>query len=328
MPVKKLKEKRNCIVRDRPCRRIFGGSSICFVASPSAEQVGLEIDVIKNVLKEEDIEAYVAVENFDPAKDIFCSKICAKIIESRLCVVILTGTGEGKTGNFPNPNVYYEYGLMNAWGKEIIPVQREGEQLAFNVRSLDTIKYAPETLRERFHRALRIVLSNIEQDSEEASERAGLEEMLDYYMELKDCSRLRGTVGMAKDIGFLAYRNWRFGVIVTGAETADRLYFSTRILFRRVERYMNKLEAELDEIRQKREDEAADGKTRDYLENIQKEKRLEIHKVRHLEILIVDSSGLKLGEDLVRKLRTIDSTLEPSIVLLSPEEIRGELGLG
>lgn len=113
MKTGQIKRNEECIVRDRPCGRIFGGSNTCFVASPSPEIVGYELDIIRTALEKEEIEPYIAVENVDPGKDIFCTKICTKIIESKLCVVVLTGETKSKKV-LPNPNVYYEYGLMTA----------------------------------------------------------------------------------------------------------------------------------------------------------------------------------------------------------------------
>ena len=41
----------------------------------------------------------------------------------------------------PNANVYYEYGIMTSFNKNIIPIQKESHQLAFNIRGLDILKY-------------------------------------------------------------------------------------------------------------------------------------------------------------------------------------------
>ncbi len=132
---------KTCIVRDRPCGRIFTGSNTCFVACPASDDVGLEIDIIKSALLDEEIEPYIAVEHFEAGRDIFCTKICTKIIESKFCVVVLSGnTNEGGIV-MPNANVYYEYGAMTAWKKYVIPIQRSDQKLGFNIQSFDTIKY-------------------------------------------------------------------------------------------------------------------------------------------------------------------------------------------
>jgi len=132
---------RDCIVRHQDCKRIFGGSRICFVASPSSEEVALELEIIKQKLREMNIEPYIAVEQREFQKDIFCEKICSKIIESLFCIVILNDVEDENGVRKPNANVYYEYGLMTAFKKKIIPIQLEGQKLAFNIQSLDTLKY-------------------------------------------------------------------------------------------------------------------------------------------------------------------------------------------
>ena len=97
---------KSCVVRKQTCGRIFSGSRTCFIATPAADSVALELDIIKSVLKEFEIEPYVAIENFDPAKDIFCEKVCTKIIESQFCIVLLTDPLIDQRPS-PNPNVYY-----------------------------------------------------------------------------------------------------------------------------------------------------------------------------------------------------------------------------
>lgn len=157
---KTLGLNEHCFIRSQYCSRAYGGSRLCFIACPSGDQLQLEIDVIKAVLRDNNIEPYVAVENCEPGKDIFCEKICAKMIESQFCAVLLSDIiYAGKDRATPNPNVYYEYGLMVAMHKTIIPLQRQDAPLAFNIQSLDTLTYNPKTLRGVFQTALKRVLS-------------------------------------------------------------------------------------------------------------------------------------------------------------------------
>lgn len=84
---------------------------------------------------------------------------------------------EGK--NFPNPNVYYEYGLMTSLRKHIIPLQKEGQKLAFNIQSYDTIKYNNSNMSSEMERALRDAVritdeSKVPGNDEEISERSML----------------------------------------------------------------------------------------------------------------------------------------------------------
>jgi hypothetical protein len=57
--------------------------------------------------------------------------------------------------NIPNPNVYYEYGLMTSLRKHIIPLQKENLELAFNIQSYDTIKYTSKNIGTELDRAIK-----------------------------------------------------------------------------------------------------------------------------------------------------------------------------
>jgi hypothetical protein len=164
---------------------MFSASNTAFIACPGAESVALELDIIRSVLEHRTLEPYIAIENYDPAKDVFCEKICTKIIESKLCVVLLTDPlmPEGYTS--PNPNVYYEYGLMTAFGKRIIPLQRKDHVLAFNVRSLDTIKYNNFDLRRVFEKVLTDILEEVHNDENKSLLTGEPIRALNLYMELQ-----------------------------------------------------------------------------------------------------------------------------------------------
>jgi len=72
---------------------------------------------VRNCAKQT-LRPYVAVDQREFQKDIFCEKICTKIIESLFCIVILNDvTDVGDNVKKPNANVYYEYGLMTAFQK-------------------------------------------------------------------------------------------------------------------------------------------------------------------------------------------------------------------
>jgi len=112
------------------------------------------------------IEPIIAVKERAYGQDIFCTKICGKIIESRFCIVILDDNiVNGK--NIPNPNVYYEYGLMTSLKKHIIPLQKEGLKLAFNIQSYDTIKYKNENIGSELDRAIKDAIKITEKKEKE-----------------------------------------------------------------------------------------------------------------------------------------------------------------
>jgi hypothetical protein len=156
---KTLGINEQCFIRSQSCGRAYGGSRLCFIACPSADEVQLEIGVIKSVLRDNNIEPYVAIDNFEPGKDIFCEKICAKIIESQFCTVLLSDIHIPDISRLiPNPNVYYEYGLMVAMHKTVLPLQKQDATLAFNIQSLDTLPYNQKNLRGVFQVALKSVV--------------------------------------------------------------------------------------------------------------------------------------------------------------------------
>jgi hypothetical protein len=165
--MKEVKINKKCIVRNQECKRIFEGSRICFIACPNNDEVALELQIIQQSLREANIEPYIAVENREYQKDIFCEKICSKIIESQLCIVILNDVVDKKDNiTKPNANVYYEYGLMTAFCKKIIPVQLENQNLAFNIQSLDTLKYNKKNFKAQIDEAVQIMLLSTEEDNE------------------------------------------------------------------------------------------------------------------------------------------------------------------
>ncbi|HEY1937691.1 MAG TPA: hypothetical protein VGJ33_07145 [Candidatus Angelobacter sp.] len=98
------------------------------------------MNILRALLEKKGIEAIEAGGKRSPGEQAFCVKICSKIITSQFCCVLLNN--EMKDGHsFPNANVNMEYGLMLGFNKYLIPFQREGESLPFNVAGLDTIKY-------------------------------------------------------------------------------------------------------------------------------------------------------------------------------------------
>jgi hypothetical protein len=156
---KTVRVNENCLVRNQKCDRIFEGSKTCFIACPSSEEVALELEIIKQKLKEVNIAPYIAVEEREFQKDIFCEKICSKIIESQFCIAILNDViDKADKTRKPNANVYYEYGLMTAFRKKIIPIQLEGQSLAFNIQSLDTVKYTQKRFIKQMEEAIKQIL--------------------------------------------------------------------------------------------------------------------------------------------------------------------------
>lgn len=137
-----FKSNKDCFIRKKnQCEKLFGASKSCFIACPTDEELNPLLSLISEKLGKAGIEPIIAVQERAYGQDIFCTKICGKIIESKFCIVILDNTVNNECPNTPNPNVYYEYGLMTALKKHIIPLQKEDHDLAFNIQSYDTIKY-------------------------------------------------------------------------------------------------------------------------------------------------------------------------------------------
>ena len=140
---------------------------MCFIACPDPKEVGLELAIISEKLQKEGIDPFIAVRKRAYGEDIFCTKICGKIIESMFCIVLLNDVKSNESNELiPNPNVYYEYGLMTAMKKEIIPLQHSEHNLAFNIQGLETIKYTNENLVDELEKAIKKTLAIIEMTRE------------------------------------------------------------------------------------------------------------------------------------------------------------------
>ncbi len=151
----RLRTNETCFMRrQHRCEKVFGASKSCFVACPTDDALAPLLALLEAKLAAHGVEAVVAVKERAYGQDIVCTKICGRIIESRFCVAILDEMDQNGV-SVANPNVYYEYGLMTALRKHVIPFQREGMALAFNIQSQDTIKYSPRNMADEIERAIR-----------------------------------------------------------------------------------------------------------------------------------------------------------------------------
>jgi len=168
--LRSLKVNENCFIRkEHKCGKIYGASKSCFIASSDEDELQLILGLISEKLSKVGIEAVIAVKERAYGQDIFCTKICGKIIESKFCIVILDDSKDnGK--NIPNPNVYYEYGLMTSLEKHIIPLQKENMKLAFNIQSHDTIKYTSKNIAAELDRAIKDAIKIADLKVDEKSE--------------------------------------------------------------------------------------------------------------------------------------------------------------
>jgi hypothetical protein len=154
-PAAALRVNENCFIRKQHrCGKIYGASKSCFIACPTGDDLDPIIELMSEKLTKVGIEPIIAVRERAYGQDILCTKICGKIIEARFCIVILDDAVSGGQ-NIPNPNVYYEYGLMTSLAKHIVPLQKEGLKLAFNIQSYDTVKYNSKNIGSELDRAIR-----------------------------------------------------------------------------------------------------------------------------------------------------------------------------
>ena len=195
-PVRPFKVNERCFIRkEHKCGKIFGASKSCFIACPDEDELKPILELFSEKLAKVGIETIIAVKERAYGQDIFCTKICGKIIESKFCVTILDDSiVDGK--NIPNPNVYYEYGLMTALGKHIIPLQKEDLKLAFNIQSYDTIKYTFGNIATELDRAIRDAIKITESKDKED-----------------------------KKVGFLSEKSILRGFEISGLELRDERWF-------------------------------------------------------------------------------------------------------
>lgn len=192
-PLRPFEVNERCFIRkEHKCGKIFGASKSCFIACPDEEELGPILELFTEKLAKVGIETIIAVKERAYGQDIFCTKICGKIIESKFCVTILDDSiVDGK--NIPNPNVYYEYGLMTSLGKHIIPLQKEDLKLAFNIQSYDTIKYNFGNIATELDRAIKDAIKITESRDKEDKKAEGLpEKSILRHLELSGLE-LKGT---------------------------------------------------------------------------------------------------------------------------------------
>ena len=134
-----IRKNEICVIGLPRCDFVFSSTRSCFIAY-GFEESTLEVNVLRNLLKDREIETIEAGDALAPAQNAFCSKVCSKIITAQFCIVLINNKEEVGQ-EIPNANVNMEYGLMLGFNKYVIPFQRVSQTLPFNVAGLDTIKY-------------------------------------------------------------------------------------------------------------------------------------------------------------------------------------------
>lgn len=148
----RVRKNEVCVVNLPGCGYVFASSPSCFIAYGFGRSA-LEMEILSSLLKERRIEAYEAAGALAPGQQVFCLKICSKIIQSQFCIVLLNNETKGRVQK-PNANVHMEYGLMIGFNKHILPFQHTDYHLEFNVAGLDTIKYDNNSFKIKATRAI------------------------------------------------------------------------------------------------------------------------------------------------------------------------------
>lgn len=279
-PVRQFKVNERCFIRkEHKCGKVFGASKSCFIACPEEEELELILELFTEKLAKVGIETIIAVKERAYGQDIFCTKICGRIIESKFCVTILDDSIEdGK--NIPNPNVYYEYGLMTSLGKHIIPLQKEGLKLAFNIQSYDTIKYNSGNIATELDRAIKDAIKITESRDKKDKKAEGLpEKFILRHFELSGL-KLRDTNWVLddaiNDTEFKGFGQYDKGFYVYLGKLDDQKEMQTyledlNIVLYRTEKKFKELKGDIQELEKEIEDSKSDvseHRTREYTSRI------------------------------------------------------------
>jgi hypothetical protein len=164
--------------------------------------------------------------------------------------------------NIPNSNVYYEYGLMTALGKYVIPLQKEGQVLAFNIQTHDTIKYAPQNISSELDAALKDAIRITQEDSSgqeypDTSERFFIRcfeisgyQRKDYDWFLGDTIRDTAFSGF----GHPSKQEYLFVTISNDKKSVQNAVTDRQVITRRLESLVRELSGEIDSYATKTEE--------------------------------------------------------------------------
>ena len=185
-----VRKNQLCIIGLPRCDYVFSSARSCFIAY-AFESSPLEADVLRQVLRNENIEPVDAGESFTPGQLAFCTKICSKIITSQFCAVLLNNSKVGDQ-EFANANVQMEYGMMLGFSKYVVPFQRQGDGMSFNISGLDTKKYKESDFK-------RVASEAVKQADEETRSKSIDQASMDQLLEAFLLSKGRLVVPLTSD---------------------------------------------------------------------------------------------------------------------------------
>ena len=111
---------------------------------------------------------------------------------------------------------------MTGFAKQIIPLQREDHRLAFNVQSLDTLKYNPKNIRSRVAEAIaQVVNARPDNDSHFARKRGKktAAKLASQFIELAGHQPYNRQSFITYGTEIIEHSNWHFSL---GASTAQQ----------------------------------------------------------------------------------------------------------
>jgi hypothetical protein len=160
----------------------------------------------------------------------------------------------------PNANVYYEYGLMTAFRKEIIPIQLIDQTLAFNIQSLDTLKYNPKNFASQIEEAVKMTLLSQEEKHSEEKKQVD-ENKVEWTLDLMGLVRGEGVLFnrmteralYARSLGFKGYvmpqneRLYYVGIFSSNEKDTD-VILRAKMLTMRIKNYCAQITNEIDEL--------------------------------------------------------------------------------
>jgi len=149
-----------------------------FIIGSGSREFKKDLDAIVEILNGFGLKGYFALlSEKEKGLDAFCDKICSKIREAQFCVAMLNDPvdprhvegsgGRSESIRTPSANVYYEFGMAVAIGKNVIPVVHKGLRLPFDVQHIDAIYY--DSIRDLKRKLKKPILANLRRKPKEAA---------------------------------------------------------------------------------------------------------------------------------------------------------------
>lgn len=193
--------------------------------------------------------------------------------------------------------------------------------LAFNIHSLDTIKYSPASFKTQFEKALRLTISSTEEpDKWELGDT--VTDSIAMYFELKGLKPHEKT-WTVENTHYLPFERFNYGVTLFSLSDAERIHYETKVIVRRLERFISNIDRKLEENNKAYENADTDPKRngiRKQIERFQKQKESATHP-RFTIILMQPEAKTLLSESFEK----IESTLFPELSIISYDELKSEM---